>query len=196
MEPAPQVVIRRSPRRKRTVTAFRERDTIVVLVPQQLTQPEEQRYVDDMVKKVLAREARVTAPQGDAELAERARTLAQRYLSEDHPSGSGLPPPAPTSVSWVDNQHHRWGSCTPSTGVIRLSSRLRSMPAWVVDYVLLHELAHLVEGGHHARFWALVDQYPRAERAKGFLEGVLVAGSHHGAARPGAPQPGLDDDVD
>lgn len=195
MDSAPQVVIRRSARRKRTVTAFRERDTIVVLLPQRLSQKEEQRYVDELVRKVLARETRVNAPQGDAELAERARALSQLYLREQHPSGA-VPPPLPTSVGWVDNQHHRWGSCTPSTGVIRLTSRLRPMPVWVVDYVLLHELAHLVEGNHTARFWSLVDQYPRAERAKGFLEGVLAADPQYGAVQQGDPDVGPGDDVD
>lgn len=199
MDPAPQVVVRRSARRRRTVTAYRERDAIVVLLPQRMSQRDEQRYVDEMVKKVLAREARSSGPGSDDQLAERAAALSQQYLS-----GGGSPAPVPARVSWVDNQHQRWGSCTPSTGTIRLSSRLRHMPAWVVDYVLLHELAHLVEGGHSSRFWALVDQYPRAERAKGFLEGWMAAGSAAGPAgsatqdptRPAVGGSGLDDDVD
>ncbi len=193
MDSAPQVVIRRSARRKRTVTAFRERDTIVVLLPQRLSQRDERRYVDDLVKKVLAREARAAAPRGDPELAERARELSQQYLA-----GPGPAAPSPTSVSWVDNQHQRWGSCTPSTGAIRLTSRLRPMPAWVVDYVLLHELAHLVEATHSDRFWALVHQYPRADRAKGFLEGLLAGDTLRGARDSGQPvagEMGLDDDV-
>jgi predicted metal-dependent hydrolase len=85
----------------------------------------------------------------------------------------------------VDNQNRRWGSCTPADRTIRLSSRLRTMPEYVVDYVLVHELAHLLEPGHNDRFWSLVAGYPRAERARGFLEGIEQAGSHgehgHGA---------------
>ncbi len=49
------------------------------------------------------------------------------------------------------------------------------MPDWVVDYVLLHELTHLLEAGHTKSFWQLVDRYPRAERAKGYLEGAAAA---------------------
>ena len=45
----------------------------------------------------------------------------------------------------------------------------------MVDYVLLHELAHLIEPGHSKRFWHWVDQYPRSERAQGYLEGVAHA---------------------
>ncbi len=78
-------------------------------------------------------------------------------------------------MRWVDNQNSRWGSCTPADRAIRLSRRLQGMPAWVIDYVLVHELAHLIEIGHTAAFWELVDRYPKAERAKGFLEGVAAA---------------------
>jgi predicted metal-dependent hydrolase len=49
------------------------------------------------------------------------------------------------------------------------------MPRWVVDYVLVHELAHLLEPGHGKRFWAWVDRYPKAERAKGYLTGWSAA---------------------
>jgi predicted metal-dependent hydrolase len=78
-------------------------------------------------------------------------------------------------VRWVHNQNSRWGSCTPSDRSIRLSRRLQGMPSWVIDYVLVHELAHLLEPGHTTTFWAWVDRYPKAERAKGFLEGVAAA---------------------
>jgi predicted metal-dependent hydrolase len=166
---SPRVEVRRSSRRTRTVTAYRERDTIVVLIPQRMSRVDERTFVKDMVEKVLAREARASAPRGDDALASRARELAAIYLAPalDHV-------PEPTAVSWVTNQQQRWGSCTPSTGVIRLSHRLQPLPAWVVDYVLLHELAHLVEPTHSERFWNLVGRYPAAEKAKGYLEGFLA----------------------
>jgi predicted metal-dependent hydrolase len=92
--------------------------------------------------------------------------LSQRYLE-------GLARPA--SVRWVENQQHRWGSCTPADKTIRLSHRLQGMPSWVVDYVLLHELTHLLEKNHTKTFWRMVDRFPKAERARGFLEGVALA---------------------
>ena len=191
---APRVVVRRSARRKRTVTAYRERDTIVVLVPQSMTKTDEQRYVEEMVEKVLAREARSAPPRGDVELAERAAALLEQYLAPQVADLRRL-----VTVGWVTNQSQRWGSCTPSAGTIRLSNRLQGMPAWVVDYVLLHELAHLAEPGHSDRFWTLVDAYPLAERAKGFLEGYLAGQARSEAAIPSAPPTAdhsLDDDVD
>ena len=167
---SPRVEVRRSSRRTRTVTAYRERDTIVVLIPQRMSKADERTFVKDMVERVLAREARTSAPRGDAALAARARELTDIYLAPALDDA----PPEPAAVSWVTNQQQRWGSCTASSGLIRLSHRLQPLPAWVVDYVLLHELAHLVEPTHSDRFWSLVGRYPAAEKAKGFLEGYLA----------------------
>ena len=163
-----RIEVRRSARRRRTATAYRERDTIVVLIPARTSRVDEQALVADLVGRVLARERRRAAPETDQDLQARAEALADRHLS-----GLGEPP-RPTAVRWVTNQQHRWGSCTPTTGVIRLSSRLQAMPAWVVDYVLVHELAHLLEPGHGPAFHRLVERYPQAERAEGFLEGFLA----------------------
>lgn len=166
-QPEPRIDVRRSARRRRTVTAYRERDTIVVLIPGRMSKADEQKFVDDMVRRVLAREAKSSPPRGDEELRRRAIALAEAYLAPD--------PPQPQAVSWVRNQNSRWGSCTPSNGTIRISHRLQALPDWVVDYVLLHELAHLVEAGHNRRFWTLVERYPEARRAQGYLEGYLAA---------------------
>ena len=148
----------------------------VVLIPAAFSPAEERRWVAQMVAKLQTREERRRRSLGgDTELMTRARALSAAHLD-------GLADPA--SVRWVDNQHRRWGSCTPADRSIRLDSRmLRSMPDYVVDYVLVHELVHLLEPGHDDRFWALVARYPRAERARGFLEGVEQA--THGAEAPG-----------
>jgi predicted metal-dependent hydrolase len=163
-----RIEVRRSTRRRRTATAYRERDTIVVLIPARVSRVEEHALVADLVGRMLERERRRAAPVTDGDLQARAEALADRYLSV---SGG---PPRPAAVRWVTNQQQRWGSCTPSTGVIRLSHRLRAMPAWVVDYVLVHELAHLLEPAHGAPFQRLVERYPQAERAEGFLQGFLA----------------------
>ncbi|HWH01714.1 MAG TPA: M48 family metallopeptidase [Pilimelia sp.] len=163
----PVVEVRRSQRRRRTVSAYRDGERVVVLIPDQFSRAEENEWVDRMLARLAAREQRT--PRSDAELAARARRLTQRYLAEYAATA------VPTSVRWVHNQNGRWGSCTPADRSIRISHRIRDMPDWVVDYVLLHELAHLVVPSHNARFWELVGRYPRTERARGYLEGVSAA---------------------
>ncbi len=158
------VEVRRSARRRRTVSAYREGDRTVVLIPARMSEAEERRWVGVMLDKLDAQESRRTL--GDAELTERAERLSEQYLSAR---------PRPRSVRWVTNQNTRWGSCTPAEGSIRLSHRLQGMPEYVVDYVLLHELAHLLVPGHGPRFWELLEAYPRTERARGYLEGVAAA---------------------
>lgn len=167
------------------MSAHREGDTIVVSVPARLSAAEERRWVEKMVTRVLARE-RKTRP-GDVELAERAERLSARFFG-------GRARPA--SVVWSETQRSRWGSCTPLDATIRLSARLRGMPEWVLDYVLVHELAHLLEPDHSPAFWALVEAYPRAERAKGYLEGHAAATRGAEGEVDGGDAGGVDGGVD
>ena len=162
--PTPQVEVRRSRKRRRTVAAYREDDKVIVMIPARLSVAEEREWVATMVERLEKSEKRRRP--SDAGLQRRATELSERYLD-----GRARP----RTVRWVDNQNSRWGSCTPSDKSIRLSRRLQGMPAWVIDYVLVHELAHLLEVGHTPVFWQWVDRYPKAERAKGFLEGVAAA---------------------
>jgi predicted metal-dependent hydrolase len=164
----PVVEVRRSERRRRTVSAYRDGERVVVLIPGQFSRAEEREWVDRMLERLAARDQRTRRT--DTELASRARRLADRYLP-DHPDAAN-----PVSIRWVNNQNGRWGSCTPADRTIRISDRIMDMPDWVIDYVLLHELVHLVVPSHSAKFWALVGRYPRAERARGYLEGISAAG--------------------
>lgn len=143
----------RSRKRKKTVEATVVDGRIRVLMPQWMSQNAERLYVADLVEKL---EKRYRSDGVDVEA--RARQLAKRYDL-----------PAPRSVRWSDVQQKRWGSCTVDTGDIRVSRRLEGWPTWVLDYVLVHELAHLVEANHSATFHALVGRYPKTERAIGFL---------------------------
>ncbi|WP_445526411.1 M48 metallopeptidase family protein [Streptomyces cyslabdanicus] len=161
---ASEIEVRRSTRRRRTVSAYREGGRTVVLIPARMSEAEERRWVTVMLDKLAAQESRRTL--GDTELAERAERLSAQFFD-------GRARPA--SVRWVTNQNTRWGSCTPAEGSIRLSHRLQGMPEYVVDYVLLHELAHLLVPGHGPDFWRLLEAYPRTERARGYLEGVAAA---------------------
>jgi hypothetical protein len=163
----PVVEVRRSQRRRRTVSAYRDGERVVVLIPDRFSRAEETEWVERMLARLAAREERIQ--RSDQELAGRARRLTARYLSDyAHVV-------VPASVRWVTNQNGRWGSCTPDDGTIRISHRIQEMPDWVLDYVLLHELAHLVVPSHSARFWNLVNRYPKSERARGYLEGISAA---------------------
>jgi len=62
-----------------------------------------------------------------------------------------------------------WGSCTFTDGAIRIARRAASLPEWVLDYLLMHELAHLVHSDHGREFHELENLYPLTERAKGYL---------------------------
>ena len=155
----PPVRVVRSPRRRKTVTAYRQGGEVVVLLPARMSRREEAHWVQAMLERLERRERRRAAP-GDEELARRARLLARRWLDSAVEA---------RSVRWVGNMRSRYGSCTPTDGTIRLSDRLAGWPPWARDYVLVHELAHLAVPDHSPAFWRLVGRYPLAERARGFL---------------------------
>ena len=159
-----EVEVRRSKRRRRTVSAYRDGERIIVLIPAAMSRKDEASWVQTMIAKLERSEKRRRPT--DEELLKRAKALSDLYLG-------GIA--VPDSVRWVENQRSRWGSCSPSDRSIRLSARLQSMPAWVVDYVLVHELAHLFEPHHNEAFWGWVDKFPQAERAKGYLLGWSAA---------------------
>ncbi len=148
-----EVEVIRSAKRRKSVSARIVDGRIVIRMPHWMSKAQEREYVESLVAKLVRQH---TAEAVD--LSARARQLARRYDL-----------PAPTSIRFVSNQASRWGSCTPATGDIRISDRIAGFPGWVLDAVIVHELAHLVEVGHGPDFQALADRYPRQERAYGFL---------------------------
>ncbi len=151
--PPMSIEVVRSGRRRKTAEAQLVEETLTVRIPATVSRDEERKLVDHFVSRFeRSRRAAVV------DLEKRAAELAAKYEL-----------PRPTSIRWVTNQHRQWGSCTPSRKTIRLSDRMAGFPRWVVDYVIVHELAHLVEADHGAAFWALVDRYPKTERARGYL---------------------------
>lgn len=159
LAPLPVEVVRSS-RRRKTVSASIVEGRIVVRMPVHLTKAQEDDYVASLVAR-LERQRRSET----VDLTERAAALARRYDL-----------PMPRSIRFVSNQSSRWGSCTPGTGEIRLSDRIAGFPLWVLDAVIVHELAHLVHLHHSAEFWELAHRYPRTERALGFLIAKQLTG--------------------
>jgi predicted metal-dependent hydrolase len=179
----PEVVVRRSARRRKTVSAHWSEDTVVLSVPQSATRREIDHWTRELVPRVVERRrreaARGAARRSDDRLLERARELSRRHLE-----GRA----EPSDVRWSARQNSRWGSATPATGVVRISAHLQDAPDWVLDFVLVHELAHLLEADHSPRFRELERRYPHAERARAFLDGAAWAHRH-----PAAPASGIDE---
>jgi hypothetical protein len=154
------VHIIRSAKRKRTISGELQNGTLVIRAPARLSDAELAPHIESLRKKLTRRAKRRRAPASDTELDALAQKLNREYF------GGGL---AWQSIRYVSNQNKRYGSCTPSTGEIRISDRLQAMPKWVLEYIIVHELAHLQEANHGAAFWALVNRYPKTERAQGYL---------------------------
>ena len=160
--PHPSVVVRTSSRRRKTAVAFWENGQIVVVLPAHVPQADRPGLVDRLVARVLAKRPRATT--SDDALSARAALLADRYVR-------GV---RPTSIRWVTNQGKRWASCSPQTGEIRISHRLRTVPGWVLDATIVHELAHLLHADHSTDFHAVANRYPRQHDAHVFLEGYSL----------------------
>lgn len=147
------VQVQRSARRTRTVSARLVGDVLTVMIPARLSRTEEAHWVQTMT---LRFQRKMSAER--INLRERVISLARQHDL-----------PRPKQIDWADNMQSRWGSCTPSTASIRISTRLARFPDWVLNYVIVHELCHLRVSAHSAEFWQLVQRYPRSERAIGFL---------------------------
>jgi predicted metal-dependent hydrolase len=113
-----------------------------------------------MVEKILTREAREKI--SDSELFHRANELLARYLPEF--------PIAPASVTWRP-MNERWGSCTTLDRTIRISDRLNGAPDYVVDYLLVHELIHLMIPDHGPQFEAFLARFEASDKASAYLDG-------------------------
>ncbi len=155
------VEVIRSKRRRKTVGARLENGVLVIRAPAELSDEELEPIIAGLRKRMERRKRR--RPLSDADLDRRAEELNQKYFDgrlKWH------------SIRYVTNQNSRFGSCTPEDRTIRLSHRLGTMPTWVRDYVIVHELAHLQEANHGPQFWELVNQYPLTERARGYLMAI------------------------
>jgi predicted metal-dependent hydrolase len=170
------VEIVRSKNRKKTVSAELKNGVLLVRAPARMSNKELAPIIDKLQKRLHKKVHRT--PKSDVELEALAQQLNQTYFSDRLQW---------QSIRYVTNQNKRFGSCTPTLGTIRISHRLAEMPDWVLKYVVVHELAHLEEANHGPNFWALVNQYPLTERARGYLmatglEEDEAPGSENGAA--------------
>lgn len=141
---------------------------LALRVPANMTRGE----IDKMlgtIKTRLARQRKRAQKQADLDLTARAEEINRRYF------GGEL---AWHTIRWVKNMQRRLGSCTTggaTDGDIRISERIRQWPAYVVDYVIAHEICHRKYPDHSQAFWEYLARYPFVERARGFIEGIGYA---------------------
>ena len=151
--------ITRSKRRKSTVSARLDGDVLIVQAPFDIPEAELRAVIDKLGMRLITRQTRRELNETKA-LMQRAQELNRAYFKGQLQIAS---------IEYVTNQNKRYGSCSPRTRTIRISHKLAAVPGWVRDYVLIHELAHLVHANHGKRFWALVNKYRLSERARGYL---------------------------
>lgn len=156
-----QVEIQRSSNRVKTVSARIVGDVVQVKAPAHVSDADLQPIIDKLLKRLEKRQARKAL--NDNTLHEIAQKLNENYFNNTLQWNQ---------LVWTANQKRRFGSCTPERKHIRISTRLATMPAFVLEYVVMHELAHLIEANHSDRFWKLVYRYPKTERARGYLLAV------------------------
>lgn len=160
-EKAWPIKIIRSKKRQKTVSAELKNGELVVRAPARMSQKELQPIIEKLQARLRKKVRRI--PKTDEDLEAIAQSLNKKYFNGRLQW---------QSIRYVTNQNKRFGSCTPSLGTIRISHRLASMPDWVLNYVVVHELSHLEEANHGPNFWALVNQYPLTERARGYLMAI------------------------
>ena len=155
------VKIIRSSRRKKTVQAKLIDDRLHVYLPMGMSSTAEQKWVEKMVNQ-WERHEHQRLLNSDDKLEQRAEKLNKQYFK-----GS-----LKFSIQFVSNQQKRFGSCSPHSKRIRISDRVASMPVWVQDYVIFHELTHLIYNDHSSDFWNKVNEFALSERARGYLIAV------------------------
>ncbi len=155
------VEIVRSRKRRKTVNGQIKDGVLVIQAPAIMTDRELQPIITKLRKRLKAK-LNVT-PQTNDELVKRAKQLNREYFNGRLKW---------ESIKYVTNQNKRYGSCSPTQRTIRLNHRLATMPGFVRDYVIVHELAHLEQANHGPKFWELVYQFPLTERARGYLMAV------------------------
>jgi len=153
------IKILRSKKRRRTVSARVVKDILVVRAPESIQESRLQKIIDEFKTKIEQKRIKEELNKRE-NLAQRAREFNSRYFENKLNI---------SSIEYVTDQYSKFGCCNYRTGSIRISHRISAMPQWVRDYVIIHELAHLVVPDHSQAFWDIVNRYKLAERARGYL---------------------------
>ena len=159
-----EIVVIRSARRKKSISAYRQGGRIVISIPARLSKADERAIVPEMIAKIRDQEASKTL--GEAQLAARIDQLLTQLAPEITVR--------PASVVWRP-MRERWGSCTSVDRSIRISDRLKLAPEYALDYVLFHEAIHLQHFDHGEEFTAILNRFEESELASAYLDGYEAA---------------------
>ena len=159
-----EIVVIRSTRRKKSISAYRQGGRIVISIPARLSKADERAIVPEMIAKIRDQEASKTL--GEAQLASKIDQL----LTELAPEITARP----ASVVWRP-MRERWGSCTSVDRSIRISDRLKFAPEYALDYVLFHEAIHLQYFDHGDEFTEVLNRFEDSELASAYLDGYEAA---------------------
>lgn len=157
-----QITVIRSKRRKKTIQTKYRDGHLWIYLPFGMSAKNEQKWITRMIERNKRWERKKTIKESDQWLHQRAQYLNKKYFD-----GS-----LDFSIQFVTNQNSRYGSCTSVDRTIRISDKIQRMPSWVQDYVIIHELTHLIHPDHSKQFWDTVNQYRYTERARGYLIAV------------------------
>lgn len=194
----PSVSFVRHPRARRYLIRVRLDGSVRVTIPRRGSRREAEAFYQKQrewiaVQRRRVAEVRERLPEDLSEADQRRlRAQAKRELP---PRLMALAAEVGVSVRKVSvrNQRQRWGSCSQS-GLICLNWRLVTMPGWVRDYVLYHELMHVKQMDHSPKFWALVAQVcPDYQRARRWLRRHAHAPHAPAAHADGAVGAGQDE---
>lgn len=154
-----KVVVKRSAARKKTIQARLKDGVMEILAPVNVSEKRLNEAIENFKRRFEKREKEKTLNR-ESNLTQRAQRLNQEYF------GGKLDF---KYIKYSVNQSRGFGICYPRSRTIHINARLKEMPQWVEDYVIVHELAHLIYPNHSKDFWKLVRQYPKTERASGYL---------------------------
>ena len=159
-----EILVIRSKRRKKSISAYRQGGRIVISIPARMTKADERSIVPEMIAKIRSAEAAKTP--SESLLAERIDQLLTQWAPEITAR--------PVSVAWR-SMRERWGSCTSVDRTIRISDRLQLAPEYALDYVLFHEAIHLAHSDHGEEFTEILARFPDGELASAYLDGYEAA---------------------
>lgn len=154
-----EVKVFRSSRRLSTVSARLFKDTLLVNAPLMLSRERLEKIIADFKLKFEKKELKEKLG-NKHNLIRVANRLNKKYF------GNKL---KINSIEYVTNQKRKFGCCNYRTANLRISHKIGLMPEWVREYVIIHEMAHLIEPNHSRAFWDIVSRYKLAERARGYL---------------------------